>query len=76
MVTGYMLVTTKPGKEYDVAMELKKIQYVVEVDITYGLWDIIVKIQAPSLAEFDRTIQTIRSLKGIEQTATLLSQGS
>lgn len=76
MVTGYMLVTTKPGREFDVALELKKIQYVVEVDITYGLWDIIVKIQAPSLTEFDKTIQIIRSLKGIEQTATLVSQSS
>lgn len=76
MVTGYMLVTTKPGKEFDVAMELRKIQYVVEVEVTYGLWDIVVKIQAPSLAEFDRTIQTIRGLKGIEQTATLVSQSS
>lgn len=71
-----MLVTTKPGKEFDVAMELRKIPYVVDVDITYGLWDIVVKIQAPSLSEFDKTIQAIRSLKGIEQTATLVSQGT
>jgi len=73
MVTGYVLITTRPGKEYDVASELRRIQNVVDVDITYGLWDIIAKIEAPSMVEFDRTIAKIRGIKDIEQTATLVS---
>uniref|UniRef100_A0A7C1TB05 Lrp/AsnC family transcriptional regulator n=1 Tax=Thermofilum pendens TaxID=2269 RepID=A0A7C1TB05_THEPE len=73
MVTGYVLITTRPGREYDVASELRKIPNVVDVDVTYGLWDIIAKIEAPSLVEFDRTLAKIRELRDIEQTATLVS---
>ncbi len=74
MIKGYILVTTKPGKEYEVASEIMKIQFVSDVDVTYGLWDIVVKVEAPSLSDLDKVISAIRSIKNIEQTATLVSQ--
>ncbi len=73
MIKGYMLIKTMPGREYDVAMKIKSIDNVVDATVTYGLWDIVVEILAPSMAEFDRTIMSIRSISGIEQTATLIS---
>ncbi|AKG38936.1 MAG: Lrp/AsnC ligand binding domain-containing protein [Infirmifilum sp.] len=74
MVKGYILVITKPGKEYEVAREILKMPFVDDVDVTYGLWDLVVRVNAPSFPELDKVIMTIRSLKDIEQTATLVSQ--
>lgn len=74
MVKGYILVITKPGREYEVAREILKMPFVNDVDVTYGLWDLVVRVEAPSFTELDRIISTIRSLKDIEQTATLVSQ--
>ncbi|PLJ77625.1 MAG: hypothetical protein B7L53_05805 [Thermofilum sp. NZ13] len=74
MVKGYILVSTKPGKEYEVASEIMKIPFVSDVDVTYGLWDIVVRVEAPSLSDLDKIISNIRTLKFIEQTATLISQ--
>ncbi|MCC6003995.1 MAG: Lrp/AsnC ligand binding domain-containing protein [Thermofilum sp.] len=73
MVKSYILVTTKPGKEYDVAAEVKKFPFVSDVDVTYGLWDLVVRVQPPSLAELDKVITMIRSIKDVEQTVTLVS---
>ncbi|AGT35306.1 MULTISPECIES: Lrp/AsnC ligand binding domain-containing protein [Thermofilum] len=73
MVKGYILVTTKPGKEYDVAEQVKKFPFVNDVDVTYGLWDIVIRVQPPTLSELDKVISMIRSLKEVEQTVTLVS---
>lgn len=74
MVRGYILVITKPGREYDVAREILRMPFIEDVDVTYGLWDLIVRVEAPSMSDLDRVISMIRSLKDIEQTATLVSQ--
>ncbi|MEZ0345531.1 MAG: Lrp/AsnC ligand binding domain-containing protein [Infirmifilum sp.] len=74
MVKGYILVITKPGKEYEVAREILKMSFVDDVDVTYGLWDLVVRVEAPSFTDLDKIISAIRSLKDIEQTATLVSQ--
>lgn len=76
MIKGYMLIKTVPGREYDVAMKIKEIDNVADATVTYGLWDIVVEILAPNMAEFDRTIMSIRSIGGIEQTTTLISHES
>ncbi len=76
MIKGYMLVKTEPGKEYDVAIKIRKLPHVADVTITYGLWDIVVEIVAPHMTDFDRTVMKIRGIDGIEQTATLLGHGS
>ncbi len=72
MIKGYMLVKTEPGKEYEVALKIRSLDYVSDVTITYGLWDIVVEIEAPGMPDFDKTVMLIRGIKGIEQTATLL----
>ncbi len=73
MIKGFMLIKTTPGKEYEVAVKIRNIKNVVDTTVTYGLWDIVVEILAPDMVEFDKTIMNIRGVKGIEQTATLIS---
>lgn len=58
--------------EYDVIAEVKRVQGVKEAYITYGVWDAVIKVETTSLSELDRVITTIRGIKGIEYTTTLV----
>ena len=52
--------------------EGRKMKEVTEVLVTYGLWDIIVRIEAETLGHLDKIITDIRQIKEIEQTSTLI----
>jgi len=71
-VIAYVLVTTKAGREYNVYDEIKKIEGVVDISITYGAWDLVIKVQVNSLPELDRVISLIRHVKDVEMTTTLI----
>ena len=45
---------------------------VTEVLVTYGLWDLIVRIEAETLGHLDKIITDIRQIEEIEQTSTLI----
>ena len=71
-ITAYILLNIRTGKEYEIANRLKSVDSVKEVTITYGLWDIVTKIEVNSMSELDKIVFTIRSIEGVEQTATLV----
>ena len=71
-VIAYLLVNVRPQKEYDIAKEIEKFRNIKEVTITYGLWDIVVKVRAPSLEELDKIVHSIRQINGVERTTTLI----
>ena len=71
-VTAYVLVIAKPGKEYDVYDKIKKMEGVVDILITYGSWDLVIKIQVNSLPELDKVVSFIRRISDIEKTETLV----
>ncbi|OYT30861.1 MAG: AsnC family transcriptional regulator [Thermofilum sp. ex4484_79] len=71
-VTAYVLLNIRSGKEYEIADKLKSINGVKEVTITYGLWDIVVKVEVGCLGELDKIVFTIRRIDGVEQTTTLV----
>jgi len=52
--------------------ELSRIPEVVEAKVTYGLYDIICKLDATSLASLrDIIVNDIRAMKKIKETQTL-----
>lgn len=71
-VIAFVLATIRTGYEYDVVDEVKKIDGVKEVLITYGIWDAVIRIEVSTLSELDRIITSIRSIKGVEHTVTLV----
>jgi len=71
-VKAYILATVKRGTEHKVAEKIRKIKEVTEVLVTYGLWDIIARIEAESLGHLDKIITDIRQFSEIEQTNTLI----
>ena len=76
MVSAYVLVTVKTGAEYDVVDEVKKViprKNLKDVAIVYGMFDIVIVLEAESLAELEKLVLSIRKIDKITGTATLVS---
>ncbi len=72
-ITAYILANVRTGKEYEVVDTIKKMKGIIEVSLTYGLWDLVAKVEADSMSDLDRIVSDIRKINGVEQTATLVS---
>ncbi len=71
-VRAYVVATVKRGTEHEVAEKIRKMKEATEVLVTYGLYDIIVRIEAENLGHLDKVVTDIRQLEEIEQTSTLV----
>jgi DNA-binding Lrp family transcriptional regulator len=60
------------GKEHQAAEETSKIDGVQEVVITYGTWDLVIKLSTDTLNELDLVITRVRSIPLVQQTETLI----
>jgi len=63
------------GDEHDVADELKRFPGVTEVQVVYGEYDVIARVELSDLALLDEIVTMARKLPGITRTSTLISSG-
>jgi DNA-binding Lrp family transcriptional regulator len=68
-----LLINTEIGGELDVFEKLREMKQVREAYITYGTFDIVAKIEAPTLGEIQKVVNEIRSLRGVRSTLTLIT---
>jgi len=71
-VKAYFMAIVKRGSEHEVAKKLRKMEGVTEVLVTYGLWDIVARIETENLQKLDMIITEIRKIPEITQTSTLV----
>jgi len=71
-VKAYFMAIVKRGSEHEVAEQLRRMEGVTEVLVTYGLWDIVARIETESLQELDMIITETRKITDITQTSTLV----
>jgi len=72
IVKAYVVATVKRGKEHEAAQKIRKMKEVTEVLVTYGLYDVVVRIEAKSLGHLDKIVTDIRQMAEIKQTSTLV----
>ena len=73
MAIGFVLITTKPGKEQFVRDSLDGIEYVTNKWILFGEFDLIARIQSDDEFTLTKTIvENIRPIEGIIDTRTLI----
>jgi DNA-binding Lrp family transcriptional regulator len=72
MVVAYILVIVKPGTEEEVAGRLMKEKVVKDVGIVYGEYDIITKVELPTMEDLQNFILKMRRDKNIERTSTMI----
>ena len=71
-VKAYVVATVKRGKEHDAAQKIRRTKEVTEVLVNYGLYDIVVRIEAKSLGKLDKIVTDMRQMPEIQQTSTLV----
>ena len=73
-IIAYVLINTEVAREHDVAEAIKKEfrDNIDDVRVTYGQFDVVVKVKASSLREIDKIITKMRSLHGVLTSLTLI----
>ena len=73
MATAYVLINCELGYEESIIQELKNIDGVIEVHGTFGAYDILAKIESPTVDVLRETITwKIRKIDQIRSTLTLM----
>lgn len=72
MEKAYVLVSCEIGTEHDLVSQLKKIDGIKHVTITYGDYDIVLEAETNNEKEMNELIATkIRKIEKIRSTITL-----
>jgi len=73
MATAYVLINCELGSEESIILELKNLDGVIEVHGTFGAYDILAKIESPTVDVLRETITwKIRKIDQIRSTLTLM----
>jgi DNA-binding Lrp family transcriptional regulator len=73
MPLAFVMMTAEVGREADVLDELKKIEHVKEACLTYGVYDVVARIEAESSDKLEDTIfKKVRSLNNVKSTLTMM----
>lgn len=74
LAKAFVLINCDLGKEKQIIQDLKHIDNVKEVQATFGVYDLIAKIESKTERELRNTIQSkIRNIKPIHCIITLQS---
>jgi len=72
MPTAYVLINAELGKENDIIKELRSIVNVKEAHLVYGVYDMVVKVEAESMEKLKEIVTSkIRGLTDIRSTLTM-----
>jgi len=73
MVISYTMVRVFPANDKDVYTSVKDYDEVMDVILTYGEYDLIIKVESNSLEDLDNFIfNKLRTTQGVAATTTLL----
>jgi DNA-binding Lrp family transcriptional regulator len=73
MPEAYVLINVESGAEEEVVNELKTIKGIEEAYFSYGVYDIITKVQADSMENLKETVtHKIRTISKVRSTLTLI----
>jgi DNA-binding Lrp family transcriptional regulator len=72
MALAFILVNTELGREKDVLERLLGISTVRDVYEVYGVYDIILKVEADGRNAFQRAVAGIRGVAGVRSTHTMI----
>ncbi len=73
MHSAFILMNAELGKENQIVKELRQIPNVKEVYPVYGVYDVLMELEADSMEALRETITAkIRKLDGIKSTLTMI----
>jgi len=73
MVLAYVLITIQSGSEKEVLEKVSSFKEALDVDLVYGEYDAIVKVQVKELADLEKFLsEKLRALPNIFLTTTMI----
>ena len=73
MPRAFILINVESGSEDDVLRQVKSMGFVEEAYVSYGVYDLIIKVRAATMAELkDDVTQKIRQMKQVHSSLTLI----
>ncbi len=72
-VLAYVILVVGVGQEYRILEEVKKLSEVKDAHVVYGEYDIIARVEVDSIKKLENVIKSIRSIKGVLRSITLIS---
>ena len=74
MVTAFIMIVSVPGREKDLAEDLRSLSEVKEVWEVYGEYDIVLRAEIASLQILDHFVrEEIRRIPSVRLTTTMIS---
>ena len=71
--TAYVLINAELGNEEQVLAAIKEIEEIVEANLVYGVYDVIMKITAETLGDLKDVISyKVRRLDNVRSTLTMI----
>jgi len=72
-LVAYLLLLVDVGSEHTVAKELRKLPGVTEVQVVYGEFDVVARLEPGDISLMDEAVTMARKLPGVTKTSTLIS---
>jgi len=73
MPRAYVLFNVESGTEETVLKQLKNVSNVEEAYVSYGVYDLVVRVKANTMEELkDAVTHKIRTIKQVRSTLTLI----
>lgn len=73
MASAYLLLNVETGTDEEVLDSLKPLQEVKEARMVYGVYDIVVRVEAETMEELKNVVSwTIRRLNRVRSTMTMI----
>ena len=73
MDKAFVLINCEPGKEPSIIKQLHEIKNIVDVQGTYGVYDVVASIKSDSKSQLDDMISNqIRKIDNVNSTLTLI----
>lgn len=75
MVVAYLMVVSSNDidKQFKIAADMMKKKGIVDVSVLYGEYDMIIKIDVPTMSELQNFVVDLKKQKGIERTNTMIA---
>jgi DNA-binding Lrp family transcriptional regulator len=70
---AFILVNTVPGKLWEVAEEIRKIEGVKLAQAVTGQFDVVIYIERETIDELSNVIKKLQTIKGVTKTQTLIA---
>ena len=72
MPTAFVLISAELGEEKNLLKQLRSIDHVREAHFVYGVYDVIVKVEAENMDKLKEIVtHNIRSLSEVRSTLTM-----